>query len=63
MHRRHVPLDAGTSPSLTTIRKPGFKGQAKLGNIVTRHLNKDNTIVPLIYSSLATVLTNVTQNV
>ena len=22
MHRRHVPIDAGTSPSLTTIWKP-----------------------------------------
>ena len=25
MHRRHVPVDAGTSPSLTTIWKPGFR--------------------------------------
>ena len=24
MHRRHVPVDAGTSPSLTTIWKPDF---------------------------------------
>ena len=24
MHRRHVPIDAGTSPSLTTIWKPGL---------------------------------------
>ena len=24
MHRRHVPVDAGTSPSLTTIWKSGF---------------------------------------
>ena len=24
MHRRHVPVDAGTSPSLTTIWEPGF---------------------------------------
>ena len=26
MHRCHIPIDAGTSPSLTTIWKPGFKG-------------------------------------
>ena len=25
MHRCHVPVDAGTSPSLTTILKPGLK--------------------------------------
>ena len=24
MHRRHDPVDAGTSPSLTTISKPGL---------------------------------------
>ena len=24
MHRRYVPVDAGTSPSLTTIWKPGL---------------------------------------
>ena len=28
MHRRHVPVDAGMSPSRTTIWKPGFTGTA-----------------------------------
>ena len=30
MHRRHVPVDDGMSPSLTTIWKPGFSSTTRL---------------------------------